>query len=273
MPVGIDGHIVRPQLVIACSGDGDTDESYDGLAEWHEIFLSPPKAQLDEEVAALNAKVAALRAEIISIHWERNALSEDIEARRGRIKQHSALALLDDFITGKITHYVSCAMSYNREARHTIAIESFKEATCGSSSPYRSKDELKLLTLFGSSKGDLTWRLSQYSDGSGSYTEVIPCASLEHATSVARGLFDAEVAKWRANVEGCWGPASIIYTAQKLGLPVPSEAAEQKRAADIVAARKKTEKAQEAFNEAIAKQLALENGGPADCSEVFAPAK
>jgi len=53
----------------------------------------------------------------------------------------------------------------------------------------RREKDMKLLSLFGSSGGDLTWQINRYRDGSGGWTEMTPCLSYEEAINVARQLF------------------------------------------------------------------------------------
>ncbi|MCP4761054.1 MAG: hypothetical protein GY870_04680 [archaeon] len=55
--------------------------------------------------------------------------------------------------------------------------------------------ELKLLTLYGKSNGDLTWRLNQYYDGSGSDIKIIPCTSIEEAEQELQKHVDSKINK------------------------------------------------------------------------------
>jgi len=75
-----------------------------------------------------------------------------------------------DFLEGNITHVLVC--SY-----HPV-IMTLEECLTGNSE--HNRDSLKLLTLFGENKG-FEWRLSEYSDGSGGYSEMIPCRSHDDA--------------------------------------------------------------------------------------------
>lgn len=59
-----------------------------------------------------------------------------------------------------------------------------KATTCTSF----SEPELKLLSVFGKSNGDLEYRVNHYSDGSGGWTKYIPCASYEAALEAVRGI-------------------------------------------------------------------------------------
>jgi len=54
---------------------------------------------------------------------------------------------------------------------------------------------MKLLSLFGDSKGDLSFRLHQYRDGSGNYEEVIPCHSMDEAKELIKNHILKEMNK------------------------------------------------------------------------------
>lgn len=54
---------------------------------------------------------------------------------------------------------------------------------------------MKLLSLFGDSKGDLSFRLYRYRDGSGNYEEVIPCYSIDEAKELIKNHILKEMDK------------------------------------------------------------------------------
>ncbi len=256
------GHAVRPKIVLQYQGD-EVDESFDGLAEWHEVFTSPPKGKLDEEIAALNAQVEKLRAEVAIARGEHTALDREIKARKDRITAHEKLALLDDYLAGRITHFVSREMHYggSTDTYRSIQISPFADAI-KSEDRWNPKD-LKCLILFGDSKGDLAWKLSTYSSGSNSY-EVTPCTSLEQAQTVARGFYEHELAQWRECVaqpqpaaaakqkDNVWGSYGLLHTAKALGIPVPDDVVAAERRRDIERARSVARAAEKALQEAHA---------------------
>jgi hypothetical protein len=88
------------------------------------------------------------------------------------------LERLSRFISGDFTHYVES--NYG-----SITILPIGEATCN-----YDGTELKLLTLWGSSKGNLNWKLGNYSDGSGGSSEVVPYVSYEEALEAAQNILD-----------------------------------------------------------------------------------
>jgi len=55
-------------------------------------------------------------------------------------------------------------------------------------------ESLRLISLFGNwnKRLSLNWKVNTYQDGSGSWSSIIPCKSLEEAIETARGIVDAQ---------------------------------------------------------------------------------
>ena len=94
--------------------------------------------------------------------------------RMEALQQYEGLQHLEDFILGKVTHYVVT------ERWQVPRIIDFDDTEA----EYARNREKRLLTLFGNSEGNLAWQLNRYADGSGGSTQVIPCRSLEEAQEV-----------------------------------------------------------------------------------------
>jgi hypothetical protein len=261
------GHLVRPRVTYY---DGDSEDiSYEGVAEWHEVFLKPPVEVLNAEVAALDAKLEDLRKAIRVRCDEQRVLDAQMATRKDRLKQHEQLAQLDDFIAGKITHFVIKDMGYAVEHCRAIAIDTFDHAM--KEDTQWSRGALKLLTLFGGSKGDLTWRLNRYSDGSGSHhDEVIPCTSLDQARAIATRLYEDQLAAWRANlqVKGAWCASQILEHAKRLEQPIPQDAVDAVHREAVERARKQLDAARHAVAKAEGDLSAALIGAPADARSV-----
>jgi len=144
------------------------------------VFDKAPTKVFDERIAILEKKIKVLREEERELSKTIREVSERHKASMDKFKKHEKLSLLENFIDGKITHYVD----FGYDAR----IIDFNDAKCE-----YDKEDLKLLTLFGNSKGDLTWRLSSYSDGSSGRREVIPCCSYEEAQKALQLWMDEEI--------------------------------------------------------------------------------
>jgi len=207
-----EGHLVVPKLTVL-DGEGNEIESEGSPAIWSEFFLNPPTEKLNEEVVALNKTLQTLREQIYVAGKEHRGMDKEIEARRARITQHEQLATLDKYLTQGISHYVS--VSYGRV--EILAKENTK-------SEY-SRDAFKLLTLYGDTKGNLSWRLDQYADGSGgSRVLVYPACSLEEAKEIVEHVFEEKWKGWRTGAgEDFHWVDSYIGSAKKLGYPIPED--------------------------------------------------
>lgn len=96
------GHVVQPVYQ-----DEDSEPHFDEPQTWREVFRKPPTEKLEHDVAALEAKLALRRKELDEVREQRNQFEREEDARRQRIKQHEQLAALDDYLAGRITHYVA----------------------------------------------------------------------------------------------------------------------------------------------------------------------
>ena len=74
------------------------------------------------------------------------------------------------FLNGEITHLVIDQYKYS--------IETLVDAVSPND---RYDDDIKLITLFGRSKGELEFRINDYSDGSGGNKTILPCGSFQEA--------------------------------------------------------------------------------------------
>lgn len=225
MPNGM--HAVRPgHEEYSCDPEVGSQTVYEGLAEWPEVFLKPPTEKLHAEVAALQEQIEQLQRRLIEVREKDRQAETEIQARMARLKQHEKLAYLDDFIAGKVTHYV-IEQQYGDKKLSITEIgktESQYAEGCGLA-------RVRLLCLFGESKGDISWNINQYSDGSStSWTTVHPCTSLQQAQQVAAKLYNAQLEKWRAEhlndgklKPSHWSHNALIETATHLGLPVAED--------------------------------------------------
>lgn len=187
-------------------------------------------------VADLDAKITEQHRELLNLRNEIREASKGREDVLRRIKEHKTLARLDDFLAGKLTHYV-----VHRWGKVEI-LDASKE-TCGGG------EGLRLLVLFGKSKGNVGWRQNRYSDGSGQdWDHVTPCTSLEEARVEAQDLIEYLIDN-AITVKHGVGVDDLVRSAVALNLKVKAEhfdavAAEEQRsrAKRIAAARAEVEK-------------------------------
>ena len=129
----------------------------------------------------LDSKVASLRLELNQLTNDKKKVEADQKNIIDNLKKNDQLKLVDDFLAGKITHYLE--IDYGM-----MKIVTFNEAVCESNG-----HRLKLLTLFGTSKGDLHFRLNRYSDGSGGDKKVYPLTDISQAMPIMQAYFDKNI--------------------------------------------------------------------------------
>lgn len=166
------------------------------------VYDIPPKVKYFDEITELTKSIGALIKQKVDIEQSISNLNKKEKYVLDKLKNFDKLQYLLDFIDGKITHYVFIRYS-------NIEIVEYKN----SQSEY--SHEMKLLSLFGSTKGDITWRINQYSDGSGANTEVIPCLSYEMALEEAQKYINRMVSEFK------YQSLSIINSAIEYGLTIP----------------------------------------------------
>ena len=134
----------------------------------------------------------------------------------------SQLATLEMFVAGNITHLVKCT-SY--DCRIVPFDGELQSSDCG------IDDNVRLLTLFGRSDGNMAWKLNHYSDGSGSSSDVFPCDSPESAVAAAQAYYDDMVDKWRNSDRRCPPNDDWMKTPEyKDAIEVPSDLLEHLKA-------------------------------------------
>lgn len=229
-------HYVRPEVEFGLP-DGEVESSFEGAAVWHEYFLSPPRDVIDKEIATLQAKADELRTECIKLGREhaetKREIEKDLEARKARLARHEQLKQLDDFVTKGVACYVTC------DHYGEINTKGFNSTK----SDY-GRDSFRLLSLFGDSKGQLNWQLNRYSDGSGDYTECIPCVSNEDAKAAVVELLNRRWDQWRKDGRLSY-LSGYAKSSQEYGIAVPEDVAaqitkdaEQRKKASLEAAEK-----------------------------------
>lgn len=159
-----------------------------------------------QQIAELNEKLIALRAEIQAAEKSRPAIL-------ARLKQIPALEALEDVIEDRITHFV------HEDYCHTTVVDrsmlDYKE---------NGRDchpkKFRLLSLYGSSRGDLEFNIHEYCDGSGnSRYQVWPFKSREAAVSFAHLRLLDRLADTTSNRD----PKYLLDSFEKCGIDAPAE--------------------------------------------------
>lgn len=173
------------------------------------VFKEPPvikfSADIEKqkaELASLEEKKSNVRSELLKISAEHIEAKSLITERLDILKKHDQLALLEDFINGKITHYVIDKsymgleiMEFTSKENHT----GFDHKT------------IRLLSLFGHSAGNLKWGLSEYGSACNNERTVMPCTSYEMALRKLQELLTKKE-------DGSGHDDVNIRTAKKYGL-------------------------------------------------------
>jgi chromosome segregation and condensation protein ScpB len=238
--------IVRPYIWTQ-DWYGEEHEQEGNLTSWHEIFPKAPREVIDEEITQLNNEYNALNSKLIELNGQFMAQEGLVKAQKAKFARHEKLKNLEDFIDGKITHYLKFDSNYDRERSSFQIVEAAKEY-CGASEHYQRNRDLKLVSLMGKSDGDLAWRINHYSDDSGNTRyEIIPCKSYDEAIIEAQKVINLACEKYKKDNQISIG---LITSAQKYNLVIPVEIqeylgklAEEKRVKQLERARENLEKA------------------------------
>jgi len=224
------------------------------------LFEKPPVEVIDAEIAEKRAELAELEKRHNKVFVEINTVESTAKARLDKFKKFAGLELLEDFIDKKITHVVSAS----DEDSLDFKIVSFEEAI---KSNERYSTDLRLVTLFGRSNGDLQWRVDQYYDGSGGSRQCIwPCRDEQHANDTIIAIISdrlAERFKYVTPGHSYWF-LSTYEAAIKYGIaPTQEQEAKYRElkaasiAGQIVGARKNLDTAQAALEKLLEDQERL----------------
>lgn len=224
------------------------------------LYSQPPKPIIDEQIEKAKAELEAVREKYREVTNAVYNAERENKDRFAKLAKYKGLELLEDFIDGKVTHVVWT--EYDGAIIKTIedALTYYEDGSYGRP---RTANGFKLVTLFGNSKGDLTWRVSEYRDGSGSSSqEIIPCSSYEDAVTkrneVLRQRMQSMLDLYGKDKERHYLVVKVADNFEKAGLEVPVEAQEIVRNAKEAAASKLRENLAKQKQELEAKLAALE---------------
>lgn len=175
-----DGHIVEPCLVLE-----DADEPAVGEQMLvRKVYSSSPRYKFHNDIEKAEAKLLALRQETRDAHEKHKNIEALKTDTLKSLVEVEALRRIQDFIDGKITHFLGTTWGA-RLITFEEAMQSRDEYDCRPS-------PLKLLCLFGDSKGVLSWKINTYRDGSGSWKVWQPFTSYKDAKT-ALSEYAAEI--------------------------------------------------------------------------------
>lgn len=227
-------HLVR-RLFETVDGEGETRTTEGQIEEWSGVFTEPPVAKVHAEVAALLAQRQALASEVGLLRMQKREAEADTTSLKARLQEHEALRRVDDFLAGRFEWVVVSSYGLPKVKPRDEALKTTDSY---------DRERYRLLTLYGGSKGDLSWHLNRYSDHSGNNEEVWLCFTEEEARQKVQALYDEAVAEWRLNPQKnykarSWAegaPEWLVVPEEVLALNLAAkEQAKAKRVAELEA--------------------------------------
>lgn len=239
-------HLVAPEY----EGGDYGEPSWGSPEQWDQIFLNPPTQKLEAKVDELDKLITEKRAELKRVNEELDQAGRRHHEQLKKLKQHQALQRIEDYLDGKFTHFLH--VSDYSGPKIVTKDEALDQDD-------RWDKQLKLLCLFGDTKGDLQWKINRYRDGSGSnWDEVFPVSSEEEAIEIARRLFAEAVAEWREQEKKHYGKAVNWARQDNKGwLEVPDDLRNYLQELELAGKRGAVETARKALEDAQAKLNAL----------------
>lgn len=190
---------------------------HDAPAEsWKEKNLRELEQRYDRDRAKLQQQIDDQERRL---NLERDKAKEQTSALLQFVKNsdESQLETLKNFMSGQITHLFVAGYSPEiiswTDNNKAYDIDSWGGRT--------RLEGIKLVSLMGRSDGDLSYRLNEYRDGSGSSKTIYPCTSYEEALAMAQAQLDEDgiaytsggfqylnVSEW-SKIEGIVIPAAV----------------------------------------------------------------
>lgn len=222
LAVTTTGKLVVAELKEFDSYHGDGDYSRQTVRGetffTEEVFETAPRHLYDVEIQRLKDEETRLDALLAEKRGEVLATERDLVQRLAKLKKFKGLERIEDFIEGRITHVVT-------KEYDDWKIQLLSEFEADDDGWSRKPCGLRLISLFGKSGGDLAWKVNDYKDGSGSWKEMIPCASEDEAKTRRDEWIVAEIKEQF----GAFKPSSphwfitYVTTAVKYGVSLSEE--------------------------------------------------
>lgn len=255
-----DGEIVRilsqpaPDQIVVEMGrtyEDDPDELFfDGVRVVQKVYDKPPVEAFHKDVLKLEARANVLREHIrIMDEMERNT-----KRRLEALKVYDQLARVEDFLAGKITHYVIYD-AYHGSDTAIPRISTPEKEISGDD----ERGQIKLLALYGTKERTMEWKLLRYSDGSGDGKLCIPCLSLEEAQQKARQILAASIRNYKVPEQhNCQHGLNLMAAARQLDVPLPDGFADALRRCELRNRHSEVESKKKELADAVAKLQAVQ---------------
>jgi FtsZ-binding cell division protein ZapB len=166
------------------------------------LFTEPPQFKFDERTQRYDKQIVLMQATVNELIQKKNNLQQEVQAveknykdRIDMLQRYKGLERLEDFLLDKITHFIISYEEQDNTITYRTALldkENFLKEDCNDAG-------LRLLCLYGDSKGNLNWRANSYRDGSsGTNHSAIPCFSYEDALEKLTVMFQKTIDKIQA---------------------------------------------------------------------------
>lgn len=209
-----DGFCVRP---IYEDDEGEPYEDGNPIIV-SRLYAKPPTEQRNQQIEDLDTKIRAKRDELAGLQTAVRVTEGEMRSRMTLIKRHKGLERLEDFLEGRITHFVFHEYGAPKILEFKEAIETKDEDR------YAKVPLMKLLTLFGKANGELNWRMDSYSDGSGgSRYAAYPCCSIEEAHAKVKEILESLYEEARKDGRGLNYYDECAKVAAFVGAEIPAD--------------------------------------------------
>lgn len=170
------------------------------------IYKELPTYKYSDRILELKSTIQALEKERESIAKLSRLAQKELSERRDKLVDYPQAQIMMDFLENKITH-----IAYTDGTYHIETLEDALEKDNG------FPGNIRLVSLFGGSGGDLEWKVNKYSDGSGVWSGFVPARSEEEAQEAVRDhIKHALAGEYKS-----WMADSLIKSATKFGVEIP----------------------------------------------------
>lgn len=146
------------------SRDYNEEPIYDTIIV-DQVFGEPPVVKKHKAIEELDKVLEDRHRAMQALEQKKLRIERDIAAGSSIAHKHKALAFIDAFLENRIEYLVTVT------SWGPIELDTFQEAM---KTEGKFTSGFRLLSLYGDSRGDLSWRLSRYTNEEGDPVEVFP---------------------------------------------------------------------------------------------------
>ena len=203
------------------------------VVSWKEKKLQELEATYEKESESWDEKIRTQRKRCDDIVQKAKLKADALFRFFDNKSNHDQLETLKSFMVGEITHFFI--------SEYDPKIVTWEDEMYCEDYHSRVVENIRLVSLYGKSNGDLEYKICEYWDGSGSKKGVIPCKSYGEALEHAQKEFNKKAAKFLSEnkslklerwmkIEGLVIPENVIIKHNQI-----KEESKNKRIADLEA--------------------------------------